>query len=156
MADEGGAVEPVEPEACEAQVAERAATDGDMGEDGEDSDSNASALQLPGLGGSEPDAPADNGETAPDAPADNVKRALVQDLDAEESESDAEMPPLVSADPDVLDVCANTPPKSTYNEELFQSPQAGNSGFSSEVMEMCIALMQWLANHEPSILKMLA
>ena len=156
MADEGGAVEPVEPEACEAQVAEHAATGRDMDEDGEDSDSNASTLQLPGLGGSEPDAPADNGETAPDAPADNVKLALVQDLDAEESESDAEMPPLVSADPDVLDVCANTPPKSTYNEELFQSPQAGNSGFSSEVMEMCIALMQWLANHEPSILKMLA
>lgn len=155
MADEGGAVEPVEPEACEAQVAEHAATGRDMDEDGEDSDSNASALQLPGLGGSEPDAPADNGETAPDAPADNVKLALVQDLDAEESESDAEMPPLVSADPDVLDVCANTPPKSTYNEELFQSPQAGNSSFS-EVMETCIALMQWLANHEPSILKMLA
>lgn len=110
-------------------------------------------MQLPGLGESEAGSPV--------APSDHAKRSLVQELDGADDgcaeSSDSEMPELVPADSGAdAGALVLTPPKPPYNEELFQSPEAGNSGFTSEVMEMCIALMQWLANHEPSILKTLA
>ena len=40
-----------------------------------------------------------------------------------------------------------------YNDELFQSPQAGNSGFSEEVHELSIALWYDLCKYCPDVMR---
>ena len=40
-----------------------------------------------------------------------------------------------------------------YNEELFTSPMAGNSGIASEVLEMCISLWYEMAKEHPKIMR---
>ena len=81
--------------------------------------------------------------------------------DLSDGDSDDEMPPLEApAEVDSVVLADDSPPPqhkgSGYNEELFQSPQAGNSGFESEIVEMCIALMEWFSKHNPDMLKILS
>ena len=110
-------------------------------------------------GGCEDDACLEEGVVNAEAVADEGEVAKPE-LDACSEDSEDEMPPLgAPAEVDSLvPACDSPPPQkvSCYNEELFRSPEAGNSGFASEIVEMCIALMEWFSKHNPDILKILS
>ena len=82
------------------------------------------------------------------------------DIDAQDMESEAEIEDMEceAGDGSACDGAGSEKSddhEDYYPEDYFNSPMACNSGNHREIVEMCIALMEYMAKHEPDILKCL-
>lgn len=92
-------------------------------------------------------------ETIDDEGAESDEMEHSEDMECSEEEEHREDP--APKTPDLKKPSPEDPPRE-WNELFFQTPPYGNSGpHKDEIVEYCVALMQFWARHHPHILKTL-